>query len=247
MAKLISNKKSPGDFGLVKISGRIKNYRQSREEGSFVLTRNDRRTMGIVSVALATAGLGGQAMVGAANASHIEEEADYVRFEVDDQTMEGWLWRSPFKDGDDVEVAAVPQGENRYEIVGMTKPSESLVALYPHCVRGKAAFYWLAIKWWLIMTFGVATIGLNVICWLIGGVNDIFGEIFKIAWLGAAGMFCFVIFMLMLQWIPFVRTAQHVFNVFGWENASSIDLVKTTRRQRKPGDPPELGVYYFKY
>ncbi len=60
-------------------------------------------------------------------------------------------------------------------------------------------------------------------------------------------MFGFVILMLMRQWAPFVRTAQRIFNVLGWENASSIDLVKTTRRQRKPGDPPELGVYYFKY
>ncbi|QDD63376.1 hypothetical protein EJD96_04025 [Herbaspirillum seropedicae] len=247
MAKLISNKKSPGVFGLVKISGRIKNYLQSREEGSFVLTRSDRRTMGIVSVALATAGMGGQAMAGAANASHIEEEADHVRFEIDDQTMEGWLWRSPFKDGDDVEVAAVPQGENRYEIVGVVKRSERLVALYPHCVRGKMAFYSVALKWWLIMVLVVNTILLNGLIAITAGFDDIFGDDFWVTWGAAAGIFAFIAAMLMRQWFPFVRTAQRVFNVFDWKNASSIDLVKTTRQQRKPGDPPELGVYYFKY
>ncbi|WP_343721626.1 putative type VI secretion system effector [Herbaspirillum seropedicae] len=231
---------------LVKLSGKITGYRQNRLEASFVLTRDDKRRTSIVSAALATSGMGGQAIGIAANASHIEEEADHVAFEIHGKPMEEWLWRSPFQEGDEVEVVVANQGDH-HEIVAVAKPSERLVALYPHCVRSRLAFYKVAIKWWLALTFLVAPVFLNALIWMIIGTRELFGQGFGIAWIGVGGMFGFVILMLMRQWAPFVRTAQRIFNVLGWENASSIDLVKTTRRQRKPGDPPELGVYYFKY
>lgn len=231
---------------LIKLSGTIKSYHQSREEASFVLTRNDKRKMGIVSVALAAAGMGGQAIATAANSSHIEEEADRVSFELDGKKMQGWLWRSPFKEGDEVEVVAILQGDH-YEIVGMSKPTERLVALYPHCVRGRMGFLKIAAKWWLILFFVFSPMLMGLLVGLGEGLSKVFSVDFISLWGGGGAICTFVQAMLMRQWFPFVRTAQRVFNVFGWKNASSIDLVKTTRQQRKPDDPPELGVYYFKY
>ena len=50
----------PGqDNGLIKISGEIRNYVSERGEASFVLTKKDKTGMGMVSVALAAAGMGG--------------------------------------------------------------------------------------------------------------------------------------------------------------------------------------------
>lgn len=109
------------------------------------------------------------------------------------------------------------------------------------------AFYSVALKWWLIMVLVVNTILLNGVIAITSSFDNIFGDDFWVTWAAAAGIFAFIAAMLMRQWFPFVRTAQRVFNVFDWKNASSIDLVKTTRQQRKPDDPPELGVYYFKY
>jgi hypothetical protein len=40
---------------------------------------------------------GGQAMSVASNAAAMEEEADYVQFDIGETRVSGWLWRSPFK------------------------------------------------------------------------------------------------------------------------------------------------------
>lgn len=41
----------------------------------------------------------------ASNASAMEEEADHVQCDIDGTKVSGWLWRSPFKDGDMVDAA----------------------------------------------------------------------------------------------------------------------------------------------
>ncbi|MFX6119059.1 hypothetical protein ABTE85_22595, partial [Acinetobacter baumannii] len=74
---------TPGQAnGLIKISGEIKNYLSKRDEASFVLTKKDKTGMGMVSVALAAAGMGGQAIATASNAASLQEEADYVEFDL---------------------------------------------------------------------------------------------------------------------------------------------------------------------
>ncbi|MGC5276288.1 hypothetical protein ACPXAM_24450, partial [Escherichia coli] len=74
--------------------------------------------MGMVAVALAATGMGGQAIGTATNASRINEEADFVSFELNGKRVKGWLWRSPFSEGDDVDVVAVWQGDY-YELMAM--------------------------------------------------------------------------------------------------------------------------------
>ena len=135
--------------GLAKLSGAITNLKVTRAHASFVFTESDQTKMGVVAIAAAIAGLSGQAIATASNASDMEEEADYVEFELNGQPIKGWVWRNPFREGNLVEVAAEPRG-NYWEAFGIACPTAKTIALYPHASRGKTAHIKNAIKWWLI-------------------------------------------------------------------------------------------------
>ncbi|RAM63523.1 hypothetical protein RB25_10120 [Herbaspirillum rubrisubalbicans] len=231
---------------LIKISGTIRHYTCERGEASFVLTRKDKARMGMVSVALAAAGMGGQAIATASNAAGMQEEADYVEFDLDGKKVKGWLWRSPFKEGDVVDAAVVWQGEY-FELVALANPADRTIALYPHCVRGRRAFYALVFRWWLIFA-GVYPTVFTCLAFSLGRLSRHFFQLpFWLCWGGLVVGITFVIFMLMLQWTPFGKAAQRVFSVLGLKDPSGVDLKKTTKAQRKPGDPPEMGAFFFRY
>ncbi|AYR26415.1 putative type VI secretion system effector [Herbaspirillum rubrisubalbicans] len=231
---------------LIKISGTIRHYTCERDEVSFVLAKKDKYRMGMVAVALAATGMGGQAIGTATNASQINEEADFVSFELNGQRVKGWLWRSPFSEADDVDVVAVWQGDY-YELMAMAKPSERLIALYPHCVRGRGAFYSSVLKWWFAFAvlFGLASTA--VALWAVGRPEFIFGEDFWITGAGVVAGLSFVTVMLARQWAPFAKTSQRIFQILGLPSPASIDLKKTSKAQRKQGDPPEMGAFFFRY
>lgn len=232
--------------GLIKISGEIKGYVSHRDEASFVLTKKDKTGMGMVSFALAAAGMGGQAIATASNSTNLQEEADHVEFELDGKKVQGWLWRSPFKNGDVVDAVVVWQGEY-FELVAVAKPADRLIALYPHCVRGRRAFYTLVFRWWFIFAGISPPVFTFIFLWASGFTRHLFQLPFWIAWGGFAAGWTFIIFMLMRQWTPFGKAAQRVFSVLGLKDPSGVDLKKTSKAQRKPGDPPEMGAFFFRY
>jgi phage-related protein len=119
----------PNADGLVKLNGKITGYHRRRETASFVFTETDQTKMGVAAIAAALAGLNEQAMGTAANVTSMEEEADHVQFMLNGQTVKGWVWRSPFKEGDVVEVAAEWQGDH-YEAFGIARPSDKTIALF---------------------------------------------------------------------------------------------------------------------
>ncbi len=49
------------------------------------------------------------------------------------------------------------------------------------------------------------------------------------------------------KWMPFVRVAEKVFRALELPNPSHIDLVKSSKAQRKPDDPGEYGTFWFRY
>nr|WP_034339465.1 putative type VI secretion system effector [Herbaspirillum sp. B39] len=231
---------------LIKISGTIRHYTCERGEASFVLTRKDKAKMGMVSVALAAAGMGGQAIATASNSASLQEEADYVEFDLGGKKVKGWLWRSPFKEGDVVDAAVVWKGEY-FELVALANPADRTIALYPHCVRGRRAFYMLVFRWWFIFS-GIFSPAAILFVFIAFGFNRIIFKFpFWLAWGGLAFCWTFIILMLMLQWTPFGKAAQRVFSALGLKDPSSVDLKKTTKAQRKPGDPPEMGAFFFRY
>lgn len=124
----------PASGALIKLSGKIVNYSATSGAASFVFTKTDQTKFGLIAIAASLGGMGGQAISIASNTTAMEEEADYVQFEIGGKNVSGWLWRSPFKEGDIVD-AAVEWRTDHYELLGMTRPADHTVALYPHCTR----------------------------------------------------------------------------------------------------------------
>jgi hypothetical protein len=234
----------PNADGLVKLTGTIRNLKVTRDSASFVFTESDQTKLGVVAIAAALAGQGGQAMSVASSDS--EEVADYLEFELDGQQVKGWVWRNPFKEGDAVEVAAERQGSH-YEAFGVKRPEDKLIALYPHCSRGRATHVKNAVKWWLIGGGGVILFIAVPLGLSIGGVGDLISISSLIAHGGLMAFFAFVTFMMTRQWMPFVRLAEKVFRALDIPNPSSVDLAKTSKAQRTDRDPGEFGTFYFRY
>ena len=143
----------PNKLELVKISGVITKLVTTRDDASFVFTENDKNTMGVIAISAALVGLDGQSTAIASNASSMEEAADYVEFFIDDRMVKGWLWRNPFSEGDMVNVAAEWQGDH-YELFAVSRPSDKMIALYPHCSRSKSQHVKNAVIWWFLASAG---------------------------------------------------------------------------------------------
>lgn len=234
--------------GLVKLTGTIENYKVTRTEASFMFTDTDRTQLGVIAIAAGIAGLNGPAIATASYAASAEEHADYVEFDLDGQPVKGWVWRSPFKEGDDVEVAAEWQG-NHYETGGIARPTDRTIALYPHCSRGKARHVKNAAKWWLIgaTLFNVFTLFLALFT---VKFEDYLSTVLHEVSYVLAGFYVFFGLMtisLARKWMPFVRLTEKVCRTLGIPGPGNVDLVKSSKAQRKPDDPGEYGTFYFRY
>lgn len=242
MAKFISKEKTGSLF---KLSGQISNYKRTRASASFVYSADDQEKLGVVAVAAALAGLGGQAASATASASAVEEEADYVEFCLNGDLVKGWVWRSPFKNGDVVDVAVQWQG-SYYEAYGIARPADRVIALYPHCSRSRGRHIRNAFKWWLI--WNVVFFGAVAAWVLYMGGPELLGDpaLYQV---GGPIAIAFILMFISLskQYMPFVRLSERVFLVLGLPNAQNIDLAKSSRQQRSADDPGEFGTFYFRY
>ena len=227
-----------------KLSGTICNLKVTRDSASFFFTRDDQMKMGVVAIAAAMAGLGGPAIASASNASAVDEEADYLEFNLNGQLVKGWVWRNPpFKNGDVVDVAAQFVGDH-WEAYGIARPSDRMVALYPHCSRGRLRHYRSAFKSWLLFGGGFLALVCAPLGYFLLG-NKIIEDWDVFAWLML--FFGIMTFSISRRWLPFVRVAEKVFSILEFDSPSSIDLVKSSVAKRSPGDSREFGIFYFRY
>src|SRR6218665_1269 len=231
----MSNDYALPDQALLKVSGAISNFRCTRSTASFVLTQRDRTGMGIVAAANGLAGLSGAAIATASLAGDTEEDADFLEFDIQGHPpVRGWVWRSPFRDGDVVEVVAERRTEH-LELVAMTRPQDRIIALYPHCSRGRIRHQWIAAKWWLIITFAFNALLAALLLAISSSAPERREELiqpYTCLALGSAAFFGLMVHSLSAKWMPFVETAQRVFAALGWPNPTRIDLSATTRAQR---------------
>ena len=237
----------PSATGLVRLRGTIQNLKVTRGSASFVFTANDQSKVGVLAIASALAGLDGQAATASHYASDLEEAADFLEFEMGGQPVKGWAWRNPFKDGDTVYVAA-KKADGYWEALGIARPADRTVALYPHCSRGRATHYKNAFKWWVLGGGGASACVFVPLALLTGGGLDVLT--LPELWVGLGSVmavFGVMTFFLTRKWLPFVRVSENVFRTLGLPNPSNIDLVKSSKAKRKASDPGEFGTFYFRY
>ncbi|THJ54651.1 hypothetical protein E9536_14105 [Burkholderia sp. LS-044] len=232
------------------LRGRIGNLRKSRCSQDFFFTDADRAKMGTTAIAAGVVGLGGVAVGLSGMAMDTTEEADLIEFELDGKPVKAWVWWSVFSEGDEVEVVAERWGET-WQAFGVRRLSDKIVALHPHCSRGRFAHYRASFKWGgVFFAAAMITAYFIIACFAVfkGGV-PIENLIITCALgtLVSALGYGFVTYRVARKMMGFVRLAEGIFEGFGWKDVKNIDLPAITKKGKKPGDPGALGVLYFRY
>jgi hypothetical protein len=178
------------------------------------------------------------------------EEADLLEFDLDGKPIKAWVWQSVFNDGDEVEVVAERWGD-AWQGFGIRRVSDSIVALHPHCSRGRNAHYKTVVESWLKWAGGLVLVEsiLLAVMMLIRSEDNWTGFLLVclIGGCGLLAIFGFVAFRVSNKLMGFVNLAEGIFRGFGWKDVRNIDLPAITRRSKKPGDPGALGILYFRY
>ena len=241
---------TPSTMELSKISGKISHYKKSREMANFFFTDRDRNIMGLAAIAGALAGAAGMAASTARDANNLREQADYIEMEINGQLAKGWVWFSPFENGDEVEVVGT-QHADFFEFIAITRPKDRVIALYPHCSRGKKAHVNAVVKWSLIsisFLVGILVPFAFAVVDLING-KHVFSTLADSSYLYVAltmyillGAYAFIYGR---KFMMHVHAATQIFTALNLSEPEKIDLPKQTKR--KPGDPGAFGVMYFNY
>lgn len=236
------------------IHGEIEDYRCERTKANFFFAASEKSALGMSAVAAAAVGASGVAMGTAIAAGDMNEEADYVELCVNGHRAKGWLWSSPFKRGDQVSVV-VQRTTTDLEIIAMTRPSDRMIALYPHLSRGRRAHVRNAIKWWAI---GSLAVGLFVPTITAIGLSEppdrlAFLEetafVEGMLWGSTVLSLIFLAFTVWAarRWMVYVETAEKVFRALGWSNVEQIDLPKISKNSAKGDEPFGYGHLFFRY
>lgn len=236
----------------VLLRGRIGNLRKTRRSQDFFFTDADRAGMGATAIAAGLAGLGGAAVGLSGMAMDTTEEADLLEFDLDGKSVKAWVWWSVFAEGDEVEVVAEHWGDS-WQAFGIRRIADKIVALHPHCSRGRNAHYRAAfIIWWKIsiaLIFSFILLGLILGFFKYGAETNWEGILIGLGIAGVASglVYGVIVLRIVRKLMGFVRLAEGIFEGFGWKNVKDIDLPAITRKGKKPGDPGALGVLYFRY
>ena len=247
------------DKNLVLLKGKISSLQSNLLKADFFLERRQRSHSGdevassALAVAAAAMGMSGAAMGTAINASARFEDADRVSFDLNGEHVQAWLWRNPFTDGDEVEVVA-SKVNSHWEALAVARPSDRIIALYPHLSRGRKSHVRAATKLWLQFVSFLSLLTLAVVISMLHykfGLTSPKGFIgLKIVCLQATpfvwAFFLLVSIHLAWRWMYFVRIAEDVFRTFGWKDVESIDLRKSSKGSKGP-DVFGYGYLYYRY
>ncbi|KWN18355.1 hypothetical protein WT83_11085 [Burkholderia territorii] len=233
------------------LRGRIQNLRRTRCNPDFVFSSADRTKMGASAIAAGLVGLGGIATGLSGMAVDTTEQADLLEFDLDGKAVRAWVWVSVFNEGDEVEVVADQLGDV-WQGYGIRRASNQIVALHPHCSRGRYAHYKASTKWWgriLLFSYLISALIVMVMQIIKGESGDIISTIFFLLYSGA-GVFlitAFIAFGVSRKHMGFVRLVVGILERFGRRDIKNIDLPAITKKNKKPGDPGSLGYLFFRY
>lgn len=234
------------------LRGRVQNLRKTRCSQDFFFTRENSAKMGATAIAAGLLGLGGIATGLSATAIDTTEEADLLEFELDGKSVRAWVWLSVFDEGDEVEVVAEQWGDV-WQGFGIRRVSDRIVALHPHCSRGRYAHYRASLLWWMKVTVPLLLIA-YILLFFVGFLKSMslqdWAKILPVASLGfltGAALYGLIAYRIAGKFMGFVRLAEGIFLGFGWKNVEHIDLPALTKKAKRPSDPGALGVMYFRY
>ncbi|WP_407947493.1 putative type VI secretion system effector [Paraburkholderia polaris] len=219
------------------LRGRISNLRQTRRSQDFLFTAADRTKMGAAAITAGVVGLGGIAVGLSGMAIDTTEEADLLEFNLDQKRIRAWVWTSVFKDGDEVEVVA-EEADDGWQGYGVRRIDDKIVALYPHCSRGRYAHYKATFAW-LIKIFGA----LYVFMWVLGIVMmalrrdiDYYSFVTYMLMGGLSGLlvFGFIALRISSKMMGFVRLAK----AFLMDSAGKTSRALISHRSRRRGRSP---------
>lgn len=231
------------------IKGTIRGYQSRRVTGEFFFAPGDKDGAYATAVAASAAGLSGVGPGLLLLAEGTEEEADLAEFALGDKKVEALVWSSPFKDGDEVEVVVERQGDV-YKGLAIARPADRVVALYPHCSRGRNAHWRFSFSvWWKVMVF-IYLLGLMTF-FLVSLVEPIDWPSFMPVLIGgyAAALVVGAIigYRVSNKFMPRVRLAEGIFTAFGWADPQGVDLPKRSKDRKRPSDSEDFGTAYFRY
>jgi len=205
----------------------------------------------LVGTLAAAAGLSGLAagMV-AMSMDEMREEVFALTFQLGDEVVRAVLWGSPFQDGDEVEVVA-EEADSYMRAFAVLRPSDRIIALFPHVVSGRSAHNRTTIRGllWMSLVVAIVTIVMLTFFWAIGGGGE-FGMLMVIIGfviLGGIAIFSLIGWSVSRKYLPFVKMAEIIFTSVGWKDVEGINLRKKTMESIRPEDPPALGPFYFRY
>lgn len=226
------------------LRGRITGLRKTRRAQEFFFTDADQKKISATAIAAGLAGLGGIAVGLSGMAMDTTEEADLLEFDLDGKPVKAWVWQSVFDEGDEVEVV-VEQSDVHWQGYGIRRIRDKIVALHPHCTRGRNAHYRAAVKLWL----KVCTPLLLLMYILTGAIafSESLGNwagIIQMWIVGGSGLMAIlgvIAFRISRRFMGFVSLAETIFEGFGWANvkekATGAFLSPRIRRRKSSSAP----------
>lgn len=218
----------------------------------FFFSESDQMKMGATGTLAAAMGLSGVA-AGMASMSTDEtrEVVTQMNFELNGDSVEALVWMCPFEEGQNVCVVAEKFGDY-YKAFAVADPDRKTIAMYPHVSSGRIAHYKTTASAMVKFLFGFSVFGFflgALFWWLSGGSSDWSGYIYVYSGGMSLTILIFVVIGVRIsaRYMPFVRIAEGVFRTMGWQNVERINLRRQTLENKKPGDDPYLGAYYFRY
>ncbi|WP_321807253.1 putative type VI secretion system effector [Burkholderia sp. BCC1993] len=239
---------SEREYAVQVLRGTISKLKCRRRQQDFVLNEAQHAYIQATAAGAALAGMGAFAIGLIQSSADSEEEADWVEFELDGKLVEGWLWKMPMKEGDEVEIVAELRPRDRYFAYSVRRISDDVVAVYPHAARGRSALYRWLMK--IMLSLFVPIFGL--LCILLFRDADGVERTTLVIFLGVTGVAALMIFWILfhrayMKMRHFAKLAEVIFSCYGWGDVRRINLVRSSKQMKPETRDLEYGIHYFRY
>jgi hypothetical protein len=228
------------------LRGRLSKLRRTKVTRDFMCSENQRIATNIGTVALGLTGMTALSVGLAVSAGHSDEEVDKVEFDIEGVHVEGWLWRCPFRENDEVEVVA-EQSPAGVTCFAVRRVEDGLIAVYPHCTSGRRAYLKTVLK--VCLSFLLPWIAVSAYLFFVKAPLLTLPQ--RFFYLGVAALIpaLFLLFFAVSGYRKdrsFIALSEQIFATFGWEDVRSINLKKTSKGKRCPNDGPGYGLWIFR-